>query len=101
MHALLRSPTQRRRSWNSNHLAVFGTQILDALLCEHDEAPHVWHLLALAHYAGSDFEEAEEALHHGEQLLQKCGSSDAEAAGLFHELRERIEEGKALDTDKE
>ena len=77
-------------------------QILDGLLCEHDEAPHVWHLLALAHYAGSDFEEAEEALQHGEQLLQKSGdSTDEEIAGLFHELRERIEEGKALDASKE
>lgn len=77
-------------------------QILDALLCEYDEAPHAWHLLALAHYAGASFEEAEEALQHGEKLLQKSGSStDEEAAGLFHELRERIEEGKALEAGKD
>lgn len=77
-------------------------QILDTLLCEHDEAPHVWHLLALAHYAGSDFEEAEEALQQGEKLLQISGkATDEEAAGLFHELRERIEEGKVISAGKE
>jgi hypothetical protein len=73
-------------------------QILDSLLCEHDEAPHVWHLTALAHYAGANFEDADEALQHGEKLLQKVGHiQDEETAGLFHELRERIEEGKALE----
>jgi hypothetical protein len=74
-------------------------QILDSLLCENDEAPHVWHLLALAYYAGSCFEEAEEALQQGEKLLATaCVAHDEETVGLFHELRERINEGKAVAT---
>lgn len=71
---------------------------MDALLCENDEAPHVWHLLALAHYAGSSFDEASEALQRGRALLDKApdGTADDETMELFHELRERIDEGKTL-----
>jgi hypothetical protein len=82
--------------------SAVSIQILDSLLCEHDEAPHVWHLMALAHYAGADFDDADGALQHGEKLLQQAGRpQDQETAGLFHELRERIQEGKALEKTSE
>jgi ERCC4-type nuclease len=71
-------------------------QILDSLLCEHDEAPHVWHLLALAHYASSSFDDAQEALDFGLKVLRKSGLHDDEdTTSMFQELQERISEAKS------
>lgn len=74
-----------------------GVQVLESLLCENDEAPHTWYLLALAHYGGGDFDAAFDTLEHGTRFMQALpGEAHADAQELYHELRERIREGQAL-----
>lgn len=63
------------------------------MLCEHDDVPHTWHLLALAHYAGHDYEEAHEALNYGLKVVHKLGKAgDEDLMSMFHELQECLAE---------
>ena len=71
--------------------------MLESLLCENDEAPHTWYLLALAHYGGGDFDAAADTLQHGTRCMTTLsGHAHDDAQELYHELRERIQEGRAL-----
>lgn len=65
-----------------------ASQVLDHLLCEHDDIPHTWHLLALAHYAGQNFEEAWDALQYGLKVMQNRGTADDDMTAMFKELQE-------------
>eukprot|EP00892_Ulva_mutabilis_P010932 jgi/Ulvmu1/8210/UM041_0019.1 len=77
-------------------------EVLETLLCEQDDVPHTWHLLALAHYAGQNFQEAREALEYGLKVIDKVGKQgDAEMMGMFLELQQCLAEVPLTDVGAE
>jgi tetratricopeptide (TPR) repeat protein len=80
------------------HLQQVALQVLEELLCEHDEAPHAWYLLALAYYGGGCFDEASETLEHATKLLAKLNPGpQRDASALYGELQERIKEAQCAE----
>ena len=76
-------------------------QVLEELLCEQDELPHPWYLLALAYYGGGSYSEASETLQHGSKLLDGlAGEALDDAQALYSELSERIQEALQVSKQK-
>eukprot|EP00898_Chlorokybus_atmophyticus_P005602 jgi/Chlat1/6042/Chrsp4S06330 len=75
-----------------------AVEVLERLLEEFDNASDVWYLLALAHSALSQWEQAFECIETGQQLLLKAGAaSNSETQTLFLELKMHVEAAAAGD----